>query len=398
MENLGAKVRHYRQRGGRSQAVIAGLCGISDRYLSLIENGRAEPSLAVLTSLAAELGVPVGALLDGPQPGPGPVPTTVSTGVAHALMGHGRPRSTEAVAPAVLRERVETAWRAWQQSSTRFTWAAAELPSLVADMEHAVRAHRRGSDETTRRETLRAAADLYGLLRSYCRRSGRLDLAILSADRAVRAAEDADDPIRMAAAQWNLAHVLLSQPDAAPEAAAVAETAAIQLAELPEDSDQQALTGALHLVQGIAAAQQRRWWDAREHVDRALVVALRVGEGSNVQHTVFGPTNTALHRLSIEMLAGQAGEALRVADHTETTALPSRERQFTFTLDVARCYDLRRDDAAVLVHLLALEDLSTEDFRRSAPAIEMATALHLRVRPTYRPQVAALLTRLNLLP
>lgn len=394
-QHLGDRVRYHRRRTGRSQVVLAGLCGITDRYLSLIENGRAEPSLGVLDALAAELGVPITALL-GDRNGPGApaAPASVSAAVAQALMGHGRPRSAVPVTPTVLRDRVEEAWRMWQQGEARFTWAAAELPGLVAETEHAVRAHRTAAP-TARREILRASADLYGLLRSYCRRSGRLDLSILAADRAVRAAEDADDPIRMAAAQWNLSHVLLSQPDAAPEAAAVAEDALVLLANQPEDSEQQALTGALHLVQGIAAAQQRRWWAAREHVDVALVLAERIGDG-NVHRTVFGPTNASLHRLSIEMLAGQSSDALRVADRTSIEALPSRERRFTFQLDVARCYDLRRDDAAVLVHLLALEELSEEDFLRTPAAVDMLVALHRRVRPTYRPQVTALLARLHL--
>ncbi|MFC1418355.1 hypothetical protein [Streptacidiphilus cavernicola] len=45
------------------------------------------------------------------------------------------------------------------------------------------------------------AADLYFLLRSYLRRTGRVDMSMLAADRAMRAAEDADDPLRIAAAQ-----------------------------------------------------------------------------------------------------------------------------------------------------------------------------------------------------
>ncbi|MER6847707.1 hypothetical protein AB0A81_21250 [Streptomyces flaveolus] len=37
-----------------------------------------------------------------------------------------------------------------------------------------------------------------------------MDLATIAADRAQRAAEDADDPLRIAAAQWNLGHVLVT--------------------------------------------------------------------------------------------------------------------------------------------------------------------------------------------
>lgn len=50
---------------------------------------------------------------------------------------------------------------------------------------------------------------------------------------------------------------------------------------------------------------------------------------------------------------------------------------------MARCYDLRRDDAAVLVHLLSLEDLAPEDLSRSPLARNMVKNLQQRVRPTF---------------
>ncbi|WP_405905669.1 helix-turn-helix transcriptional regulator [Streptomyces sp. NBC_00828] len=61
---VGRQVKHYRQKNGnRSVAVIAGLSGITERYLQLIEAGRKIPSADVLSRIAAELGVPIGALL-----------------------------------------------------------------------------------------------------------------------------------------------------------------------------------------------------------------------------------------------------------------------------------------------------------------------------------------------
>lgn len=112
--------------------------------------------------------------------------------------------------------------------------------------------------------------------------------------------------------------------------------------------------------------------------------------------TVFGPTNVDLHAVSIEMEAGEATEALRVADQIDTSHLPSVERRFTFLLEVARCYDLRREDPAVLVHLLDLEQLAPEDLARNPLAQDMVARLRRRVRPTYRRQVDALAERLTL--
>ncbi|KUN57800.1 hypothetical protein AQJ46_45585 [Streptomyces canus] len=126
---------------------------------------------------------------------------------------------------------------------------------------------------------------------------------------------------------------------------------------------------------------------------RALPLARTAGEG-NIQWTVFGPTNWRC-TMSVEMLAGEAGEGLRLADQVDTSRLPSRERQFTFGLEVARCYHQRRDDVAVLVHLLGLEDLAPKDLSRSPVARAMVRDLQLRVRPTFRRKVDALANRLE---
>ncbi|MFJ2648292.1 helix-turn-helix domain-containing protein [Streptomyces sp. NPDC087420] len=393
---VGARIRYHRRKhGNRSMAAVAGLCGVTERYFSMIENGKRVPSPKLLTRIAAELDVPVAALLADKSPAKAAASRTTAPDVAHALLGYGSTRTGSPLGPAALRTRVEEAWCTWQTSTERFTEIEAVLPALVADAEYSVRVHRGSSSTATRRDVLRAAADLYGLLRSYCRRSGRLDLSLMVADRARRAAEDADDPIRLAAAHWNLGHCLLSQDGGAQEAHEVARIAIEELRSVPESNEKAAIQGALELVCVVAEAQRKKWWDARARLDqKAAPLGKRAGE-SNTMWTVFGPTNVNLHALSIEMLAGQSAEGLRLADEMDISHLPSRERQFTFTLELARGYYQRRDDAAVLVHLLDLEKLSAEDMTRSTVAADMATSLLQRVRPTYRRQVTGLVERLG---
>ncbi|MGW7361992.1 helix-turn-helix domain-containing protein [Streptomyces sp. NPDC054841] len=163
---IGDRIRHHRQAGQRRQDVIAGLVGITPDYLSQIERGLKIPTLPVLHAIARELGVPTAALLaESADPTPAPSDTTAPA-ITQALMGYGPPRSAAVDPPHVLRERVESAWHVWQTSPNRFTQASDVLPDLIADTEHALRAHRTGNDAAARRETLRVAADLYFLLRS----------------------------------------------------------------------------------------------------------------------------------------------------------------------------------------------------------------------------------------
>lgn len=393
---IGDRIRHYRRRRGTQQDVLAGLVGITPDYLGQIERGLKVPTVNVLHLIARELGVPTAALLsDTPAPAPSVVDTTEPS-IVQALMGFGPPRAAEPCPPPLLRERVESAWRMWQSSPTRFTDAGGVLPALIGDVEHAARANR--SEPEAHREVLRAAADLYFLLRSYLRRTGRVDLSLMAADRAVRAAEDADDPLRIAAAQWNLGHVLLAagEPDGAEQIALQGAEAMHELAEASADLRAKAMEGALQLVAVIAASRRRQWWAARDRLhDLAAPVARITGEG-NVMWTAFGPTNVELHDVSVSMEAGDAAEGLHRADEIDTRPLLSREREFTFTLEVARCYDLRREDAAVLLYLLDLEQMAPEDLARAPLARDMVLGLMRRARAMQARQAEALAGRMGL--
>lgn len=136
----GRVIRHYRRKNGnRSVAVIAGLCGISERYLHLVEAGQRMPSVEVLTRLAAELGVSVAAFFSEEPIEEPAVAHTAAPGVARALMGAGPVLDTGLATSAQLREKVEQAWRIWQSSQRRFTEAARILPGLIAEVEEAAR-------------------------------------------------------------------------------------------------------------------------------------------------------------------------------------------------------------------------------------------------------------------
>lgn len=392
---IGDRIRHY--RGGRRQDAVAGLVGITPDYLSQIERGLKVPSLPILYALAQELGVPTAALLSERPPAEEEHADTAEAAVGRALLGYGPGRSADPVSAAVLRDRVEAAWQSWQTAADRFTRAAVTLPDLVADAEHAVRAARGGTDPAERRAVLRAAADLYCLLRSYLRRTGRIDLATLAADRAMRAAEDADDPLRIAAAQWNLGHVLLAvgQPAEAQELAVLAAEQ-VAAASLPE-AERAAMAGALQLVAVVGAARRRRWLEARERLTQYAAPAARaVGDDSNVGWTVFGPTNVALHAVSIEMEAGEAGEALHTADAIDTSPLPSLEREFTFGLEVAACHSQRRDDAATLLSLLSLEGIAPEDLAHNPLARQLVLTVIRRARAMHARQAEQLAVRIGL--
>lgn len=81
---FGARVRFARQRSRQTQAVVAGLSGITVDYLYQIERGKKLPALPVALQLARVLRVPLADLL-GEEPSQPPVLPPLEAGVALPL-------------------------------------------------------------------------------------------------------------------------------------------------------------------------------------------------------------------------------------------------------------------------------------------------------------------------
>lgn len=394
---IGERLRFYRQATGKTQAVVAGLAGVTEDYLSQIERGLKTPTLPLIHRFSKILGVRVSELLGESATEHDEVVHPVGSAVQRALMAYAD-ASALADSPSSLRERVNAAWKLWQGAPHRFTEVSQLLPDLVAEVQAVQRTAVRTGLPEEQREAQRVAADLYFLLRTFTKRIGRTDLSLLVADRGVLAAEAADDPVRIAAAKWNLGHILLAQGEA-DGAEEVSMRAIEDLGrDLPsEDPRAVSMTGALWLVSAVASVRNNDPWTARDRLrEHAMPAARAVGE-TNEMWTVFGPTNVSLHAVSVEMEMGEAGEALRLADDVDISAIPSLERKTTFALEVARCYEQRRDDPGVLLHLMSAEASGPEDMRYNQLARDLVHGLLKRARPTFAPQVRALAERISLL-
>ncbi|WBU38268.1 helix-turn-helix transcriptional regulator [Homoserinibacter sp. YIM 151385] len=67
---LGQRMRHFRGEAGLTLEQLGQLVGVAGSQLSLMENGRREPRLSVLTAIAEQLGVPLAELLEERPPSP----------------------------------------------------------------------------------------------------------------------------------------------------------------------------------------------------------------------------------------------------------------------------------------------------------------------------------------
>lgn len=393
---VGRRLRLARLGQRRQQTVVAGLAGITTDYLYQIERGLKLPSLTVLIELARVLDLPISALLTDETPSSPPrvtsVPKRGTVPAGARLYAAMTMAPSEAAEPPefALGQEIDRAWRAWQHSPTRYSDVGTVAPRLVASVEQQLRLA--AGDEVAQRAVAGTASDLYGLLRSFCKRTGQIELSLLSAERAIRTAELADDPLRLAAARWNLAHVLLAdgQVDGAEDLAMTASNALPGMRS-PQHS---AMRGSLLLIAAVAAARRGDVWVARHRVAEADLLARRTGE-LNTCWTAFGPTNVAMHAATVELLTGHATEGLNIAEGIDHRAATSIERRVAFLLDQANGWRQRRDNAQVLLLLLEVEREAPEDMRYRPAGHHLVQYLVKQGRRSVAEQAANLATRLG---
>src|SRR5260370_5491741 len=138
---MGERLRCYRQAKGKTQAVVAGLAGVTEDYLSQIERGLKTPTIALLHRFAKILGVRISELLGEQAAEHSEDAIPAGNALQRALVAHDR--ETGAIDPADLadlRARVEAAWDIWQGRPRRFTEESAVLPPLITDVQAAQRA------------------------------------------------------------------------------------------------------------------------------------------------------------------------------------------------------------------------------------------------------------------
>ncbi len=385
----GQMVRLQRERRGMSTTALATQSGCTPRHIELIEHGKRTPSLPLLREIAKVLGVRTAVLL-GETPRDSHEPSRPQIGDIERALFTCRSLAPDIEPPDAeqLAERVAAARSAWFTSTRRYSILMAALPSLVTDAENLVLDHQPGS--------YRVATDAYLLARGVLKHLRRVDLSHLAADRAMRFAEESEDPLMIAWAYWNLGQSMLS--DDMHEIAYDVGRRGIELLE-PHvaDGDDRHLKalGALHLLTAIGEARMGDDDGARERLrGPAARLAERVDDASaDYDLAFFGPTNVAIHVASIEHDIGRPEAVLRLADDIDLRRTPSIERRATHLGHVARACEDLGDDAASLLHLLRIERECPEELDHKLLLREMVRSLARRARPSWAPEVRYLAER-----
>jgi hypothetical protein len=149
--------------------------------------------------------------------------------------------------------------------------------------------------------------------------------------------------------------------------------------------------GALLLTAAIAAARDNDIGAASDYLRRASRAADHLHADRNDLWTSFGPTNVAIHGISVAVELGDVTETIRRAEQVNTATLPSNllERRSNVFIDLGRAYVQRRDDAAATAVFRRAEELAPEEVHYSVPVREalreMLKREHRYATPELRP-------------
>jgi transcriptional regulator with XRE-family HTH domain len=385
--SIGERIAFYRRRRGLSQAVLADLVGRTEDWLSKIERGEREiRRLDVLVEVAQALRITLGDLLGDPVLMEDEQARDDVPAVRDALMSPRRLSRAlffssvlpEYVDPAPVSRLTEHAWFSYQDGDLGHVISV--LPGLIKTAQRMEAAS--ADDAAYKRFCASVSARIHHLAATTLSKIGESDLAWIAAERAMQAADDADDPLVLASAARSGTHALLAV-GRFDDALELGDAAARWLNPRMAAGDPAALSlyGMLHLRAAVAAARRQDRATAYELIGRAARAAEQLGEDANHWQTGFGPSNVELHRVSVALDLGDVAQVIEVGPRIDAGHLPA-ERQVTHMIDVARALSLVARDDEALQLLLTAEQQAPGIVRHNAAVREVVRSMYRRAPAT----------------
>lgn len=381
-DTIGARIRYWRmRRGGMSQAVLAGLAGVSQPYISQVESGRKTiDRRSTLVAVAAALQVTVADLLgQGAEPG-----------------DPARERAAESV-PAIWSALIEI------EDGERRPLSRAR-DELAADVARSDQLRNRSNYPAMARMLpgllLDAAAVGGSLLAqvayqaSAClRHLGYRHLALNAARIAVTAAEEVQEPAWLAASRFAYAQSL--PIESAPLAARAAERSLAELQPAAADERVRQMLGQLHLSAALTSTVSGRPDVARDHLAEAAREAATLGDppdGAGFNGCGFGPTNVGLWEMSIAAESGEPGRVIELSRTVRPQVLAASIRQMSYWVDLGRALaDSGRRDIEALAAFVRAEQAAPVPFALNPLVQDAVVAMAQRARQRAVPQDLRLL-------
>ncbi|WP_433530637.1 helix-turn-helix domain-containing protein [Micromonospora sp. CA-263727] len=373
---FGQRLKVYRERSGKTRAVLGGLVGRSAEWVKAVETDRIlPPRIHMLDRIARALKIDVSALavelgdrsavVNGPEH---PALVSVRDAVNRVVFSGDVP----AESLSGLRERLAVAWRARHQASDHRTVLGGLLPGLLRDGQRAVLAY----EGEQRRQAQALLAEMLGLAQMFIAYQPAAELLWRVADRAMVAAQESGDPEAVAGAGWFLCQV---HRDAGDWDTAMVVTldvlSALESQAVDGSANLLALWGALNFEAAYTAARAGEEGRAWRYWDRADQVAQRLPQGFYQPQTSFSRVIMGAHAVTVAVELQKSGEAVRQARRHDAAAIPSRPRRARHLIEVARAHYGKDDAEATVATLRQAYESAPETIRYNGYARQITLDL-----------------------
>lgn len=371
--SLGERIRARRQLRRWSLRHAADRAGINASTWMRIERGELRTDRYMLCDLASALECSVSELTGRPHvPGDRALETAHARTEAawRALVEIAPDEPPARPAPPIAELEARVAHLTERRLASDYATTVDLLPALLVDL-HAASTGREAAT------ALRLTIDATHTAMLTLRHLGYAAEPTLAAERCRQAAEQLDEPVPLAVADWTRAHAAFASGSFA-RAYNLAGRNIDGLAPHLSLGTAHEVIGMLHLTAAVAVLGERRVDDARSHLAEAQRLAGITGETTSWT-MLFGPANVGVWAMQVEIDSGEPGRAVEIAETVDSGVL-STARRASFHVEFARALtDIRQDEVAVK-HLLVAERTAPQLTRSSVAARETARFLLHKAR------------------
>jgi len=370
-DHIGTRIAYWRRRrGGMTQAVLAGLAGVSQPYISRIEAGH-EPveRRSTLVAIASALQVTVMDLLNTPDDQTDPAKDAISAVIPDIRAAIIEWEEDDLRPPARSRAEVEDLARTVDEMRARSEHAAMAplMAGFIRDASHY------GGELLVRA----------GYEASVCLRNlGHRDLALPAARICVAAAEATEHTAWMGAAAF--VHTLAMPIEAAPTTGRIADRSVSMLQANAADQSVRQMLGQMHLSASMAYAVAGRPDIAADHLAAARAEADTLGDpvdGAGFNLCGFGPTNLALWQMSVDVELGEYGRVVELAKRTTPAPLVVANRHQSYWMTYGRALSHSgKTDREALAAFINAERIAPTTFALQPMARDSIVAMVHRAR------------------
>ncbi len=291
-----------------------------------------------------------------------------------------------------LTTQVKRAWQLRQQAA--YAALGDHLAQLIPQVEMSA-ATLSGDEQYS---ALRLVVHTYNTTSSLLKRLGDIELALMAADRAVRVAQSLDDPLLAAAATYRVANVLLTASRLEDTREVALQAADAVAAGKMSSSLGMASWGGLLLTGAVASARLGDAPEAWELLGEARTASRLLGIEYADIHTIFGPTNVAIHGVQVAAELGNGHDAVRRGEHVDVERLPLslNERRGQFLIDLTQGHVLLGSDSLATGTLLRAEQTAPEEVRFNPATHSLVRTMLARERLSATPGLRGLARRIGI--